>query len=142
MAEPREQSHHGAPWEATTGRPGPAPGGPSAGGPDARRSAPEDWAAAFGAAHGDDAQCLEWCPICRSADVVRAAGGPDVRNQLASLQRDSLMALRTLIDAYLARAMPQQPPPEWDEPVARPGDPPGERPAQPAEPPVQDIPLD
>lgn len=75
-------------------------------------------------------ECLEWCPICRSADVVRAAGGPEVRNQIASLQRDSLLALRTLIDAYLARAAPPAQAP-WDEPA--PGRP---------DPPVQDIPLD
>ena len=82
-------------------------------------------------------ECLEWCPICRSADVVRAAGGPEVRNQIASLQRDSLLALRTLIDAYLARSGPPAQAP-WDMPP-----PPGEeRPAQRAEPPVQDIPID
>ena len=89
-------------------------------------------------------ECLEWCPICRSADVLRAAGGPEVRNQIAALQRDSLLALRTLIDAYLARATPPPPSP-WDEPAARPGEPParpGERPARPSEPAVEDIPLD
>jgi hypothetical protein len=93
----------------------------------------------------DGHDCLEWCPICRSADVLRAAGGPEVRNQIASLQRDSLLALRTLIDAYLARSTPQapmawgEPPPGWGpEPGAEP-QPGGE---QPAEPPVQDIPLD
>ena len=88
-------------------------------------------------------ECLEWCPICRSADVLRAAGGPEVRGQIAALQRDSLLALRTLIDAYLARSGPQAPGP-WDEPAARPGEPaqPGERPAHRADPPIQDIPID
>ena len=99
-----------------------------------------------------DHECLDWCPICRSADVLRAAGGPEVRNQIASLQRDSLLALRTLIDAYLARSGPSAPP-MWTEAPPRPADPPplaGEHPpgpgprrtAQPAEPPVQDIPRE
>ena len=86
-------------------------------------------------------ECLEWCPICRSADVLRAAGGPEVRHQIASMQRDSLLALRTLIDAYLARATPPQQPSPWDRPQPGPGEAPP-RPAEPAEPPVQDIPLD
>ena len=93
---------------------------------------------------GNDHECLEWCPICRTADVLRAAGGPEVRNQVASLQRDSLLALRTLIDAYLVRSGPPAPAP-WDTPPPQPGTGPArptERPAQPAEPPVEDIPLD
>ena len=90
---------------------------------------------------GNNHECLEWCPICRSADVLRAAGGPEVRGQIAALQRDSLLALRTLIDAYLVRSGPQAPAP-WDEPHARPGDPAPRPPAHPAEPPVQDIPID
>ena len=97
-----------------------------------------------------DHECLDWCPICRSADVLRAAGGPEVRNQIASLQRDSLLALRTLIDAYLARSGPPAPP-MWEAPPPGPGGHAGEPgdsagpsrgPTQSAEPPVQDIPLD
>ncbi|HKG37167.1 MAG TPA: hypothetical protein VKA89_12080 [Solirubrobacterales bacterium] len=48
-------------------------------------------------------ECLDWCPICRGADVVRATAPPEIREQLAAFQRDSLMMLRTLIDAYLSR---------------------------------------
>jgi hypothetical protein len=103
MVEPREQSHSRAPWEPTTGRPGPAPGGHGAGGPDASRSAPEDWAAALGGAHGGDTQCLEWCPICRTADVVRATASPELREQLNSIQREALITVRALLDHYLQR---------------------------------------
>ena len=92
-------------------------------------------------ARTDSHECLEWCPICRSAAVVRAAGGPDVRNQLASLQRDSLLALRTLIDAYLVRSTPPAPTP-WDEPAGRPGEPVARPAAHRADPPIQDIPID
>ena len=80
---------------------------------------------------GDHA-CVEWCPICRSADLLRAAGGPEVRGQLASLQRESLLALRMMIDAYLARS-PEHPPQSA---------PPGGGLDEPPVPPVQDIPLD
>ena len=48
-------------------------------------------------------ECLDWCPICRGADVVRATAPPEIREQLQAFQRDSLMILKTLIDAYLSR---------------------------------------
>src|SRR4051794_17164952 len=47
--------------------------------------------------------CLDWCPICRGAEVLRAGGSPEIRGQLQSVQRDSLMMLRALIDSYLQR---------------------------------------
>ena len=102
-----------------------------------RATAGEDPSPQTDDASTNDHECFEWCPICRSADVLRAAGRPEVRGQIASLQRDSLLALRTLIDAYLARSTPAPPAP-WDEPPARSGEPP----ARPAAPPVQDIPID
>ena len=48
-------------------------------------------------------ECLEWCPICRTADVVRAGTPPELREQWQGLQRDALVAVRALLDAYLAR---------------------------------------
>jgi hypothetical protein len=48
-------------------------------------------------------ECLEWCPICRGADVVRATTPPEFRQQLQSVQRDALVMMRALIDAYLER---------------------------------------
>ena len=50
-----------------------------------------------------DHECLDWCPICRGADVVRASAPPEIREQWQAFQRDALSMLRTLIDAYLAR---------------------------------------
>ena len=50
-----------------------------------------------------DHECLEWCPICRSADVVRSTAPPEIRDQWQTFQRDALMMVRTLIDAYLVR---------------------------------------
>jgi hypothetical protein len=48
-------------------------------------------------------ECLEWCPICRGADVVRATTPPELRDQWQTVQRDTLVMMRALIDAYLAR---------------------------------------
>jgi len=52
---------------------------------------------------GGEHQCLEWCPICRGADVVRATTPPELRDQLETIQRDALAMVRALIDAYLAK---------------------------------------
>jgi hypothetical protein len=55
------------------------------------------------APHRHEHECLEWCPICRTADVVRANSSPELREQFQSLQRDALVAARALLDAYLER---------------------------------------
>ena len=48
-------------------------------------------------------ECLDWCPICRSADVLRASASPELRGQIQSLQHDALVTLRALLDAYIER---------------------------------------
>ena len=48
-----------------------------------------------------DRECLEWCPICRTADVVRATVPPELRSQLESVQRDALVAMRAMLDHYI-----------------------------------------
>ena|SRR6476661_3538653 len=48
-------------------------------------------------------ECLEWCPICRGAEVVRATTPPELREQWSSVQRDVLLMMRSLIEAYLVR---------------------------------------
>jgi hypothetical protein len=50
-----------------------------------------------------DHECLEWCPICRGAEVVRATTPPELREQWQTVQRDALVMVRALIDAYLQR---------------------------------------
>ena len=54
-------------------------------------------------------QCLEFCPICRTADVVRAAMPPEAREHWQALQRDGLLAARAMLDHYL-RHLDSQPP--------------------------------
>jgi hypothetical protein len=46
-------------------------------------------------------QCLDWCPICRAADVLRSSAPPELRDQLQNLQRDTLVTLRELLDSYI-----------------------------------------
>ena len=48
-------------------------------------------------------ECLDWCPICRTADLLRASAPPELREQVQGLQRDALVTLRALLDAYIER---------------------------------------
>lgn len=57
-------------------------------------------------ASGGDRECVEWCPICRGADLLRANAPPELREHWHDLQREALLAIRALIDHYLERAAP------------------------------------
>ena len=46
-------------------------------------------------------QCLEFCPICRTADVVRAALPPEAREHWHTFQREGLLAARAMLDHYI-----------------------------------------
>lgn len=60
---------------------------------------------------GGENRCLEFCPICRGAELLRAAGPPELRGQFADLQREALLTFRALLDHYLERLdqEPEQP---------------------------------
>ncbi len=60
-------------------------------------------AASAAGAHGGEMKCVELCPICRAADILRASGPPELRGQISEFQREALMTLRTLLDHYLER---------------------------------------
>jgi hypothetical protein len=47
--------------------------------------------------------CVELCPICRGAEVLRATASPELRGQWHSVQREALLTMRTMIDHYLER---------------------------------------
>lgn len=49
------------------------------------------------------AGCVEFCPICRGADVLRATTSPEMRESWQSVQREALVTMRALIDHYLSR---------------------------------------
>jgi hypothetical protein len=50
---------------------------------------------------GLEFQCLEFCPICRTADVVRATMPEEFREHWHNFQREGLLAMRTLLDHYI-----------------------------------------
>ena len=54
-------------------------------------------------------ECVEWCPVCRTADVLRATAPPEIREQWQAVQREALLTLRSLIDGYLERIDDHQP---------------------------------
>jgi hypothetical protein len=94
------------PWGSPP--PEPEPQGPFGG----------QWAASgsdqgFGPESGAGAEhrCVELCPICRGAELLRAAGGSgELRGQFDDVSREALMTLRALIDHYIERldAKPEQ----------------------------------
>jgi hypothetical protein len=47
--------------------------------------------------------CVELCPICRGAEVLRATSSPELRGQWQTVQREALVTLRAMIDHYLER---------------------------------------
>ena len=55
-------------------------------------------------AAADGHHCVELCPICRGAELLRAAGGPgELRGQFDDVGREALLTLRALVDHYLER---------------------------------------
>jgi hypothetical protein len=57
---------------------------------------------------GPEPHCVELCPICRGADVLRATATPEMREQWQSVQREALVTMRALIDHYLERLDAQE----------------------------------
>lgn len=47
--------------------------------------------------------CLEWCPICRSADIVRATTSPDAIGQVQAIQNEAIGVLRSFLALYAER---------------------------------------
>jgi hypothetical protein len=64
-------------------------------------------------------QCVELCPICRTADVLRTTLPPEFHEHWQSLQREAMLAMRAALDHYIAHL---------DDESGR-------------EPPVEDIPI-
>lgn len=57
----------------------------------------------------DGQRCFELCPICRTADLLRGAGPPELRGQIDDVGREALLTLRALVDHYLERLDAQPP---------------------------------
>jgi hypothetical protein len=47
--------------------------------------------------------CVEWCPICRGAEVLRETTSPEIREGWTRVQREALLTMHALIDHYLER---------------------------------------
>lgn len=47
-------------------------------------------------------ECVELCPICRSADVLRASLPPEFHDHWQAVQREAVLALRAALDHYIA----------------------------------------
>lgn len=65
---------------------------------------------------GSGHQCLDWCPICRGAEMLRAAVPPELQAQFQLVQRDALLMAQAMIATQLERMRAQQ-----DEPIRHPG---------------------
>jgi hypothetical protein len=75
------------------------PGGPSGSRPSASEALRD-----LLESHGDgDLRCVELCPICRAADVLRATAPEDVKEQWQAVQREALLTMKAAIDRYVER---------------------------------------
>jgi hypothetical protein len=46
-------------------------------------------------------ECVDFCPICRTADVLRATMPAEFQEHWRSWQRELLLAARSLLDHYI-----------------------------------------
>jgi hypothetical protein len=60
-------------------------------------------------AAGEPHACLEWCPICRSADLLRATTPPEAIGQVQAIQQEAVNVLKAFLAAYGDRGGPQGP---------------------------------
>jgi hypothetical protein len=58
--------------------------------------------------HGGGHECLDWCPICRGAELLRAAVPPELQAQFQTVQRDALLMAQAMIAAQLERMRAHQ----------------------------------
>ena len=53
--------------------------------------------------HSSERECVELCPICRAADVLRATASDDLRDGWQDVQREALLTMKAVIDRYVER---------------------------------------
>jgi hypothetical protein len=76
---------------------------------DALGEAGERWRAHAEEAEGGELRCVGPCPICRTADVIRAAAPPEFQEHWQAWQRELALALRSVLDHYIERADSRRP---------------------------------
>jgi hypothetical protein len=52
-------------------------------------------------ARGMELECVDFCPICRTADVLRATMPAEFQEHWHAWQKEILLAMRTLLDHYI-----------------------------------------
>jgi hypothetical protein len=72
-------------------------------GPRAAQPSPSEALRDLLDSHGGDLRCVELCPICRAADVLRATAPDDVKEQWQAVQREALLTMKAAIDRYVER---------------------------------------
>jgi hypothetical protein len=55
----------------------------------------------YGAGPRIEFECVDFCPICRTADVLRATMPSEFQEHWHSWQRELLLAVRALLDHYI-----------------------------------------
>lgn len=55
------------------------------------------------AAREEGQHCLEWCPICRSVDIVRATTSPEAIGQVQAIQNEAIGVLKSFLAIYAER---------------------------------------
>jgi hypothetical protein len=74
------------------------------GGPQPAQQSPSEALRDLLETHGDgDLRCVELCPICRAADVLRATAPDDIKDQWQVVQREALLTMKAAIDRYVER---------------------------------------
>ena len=53
--------------------------------------------------HTSERECVELCPICRAADVLRNRASDDLREGWQEVQREALLTMKAVIDRYVER---------------------------------------
>jgi hypothetical protein len=59
-------------------------------------------------ARGIEFECVDFCPICRTADVLRATMPAEFQDHWHAWQREILLAMRTLLDHYIEHVEAQR----------------------------------
>lgn len=62
--------------------------------------------------HSSERSCVELCPICRAADVLRATtSGDGLRDGWQDVQREALLTMKAVIDRQVERLDADEPEP-------------------------------
>jgi hypothetical protein len=80
------------------------------GGPNPAQPSPSEALRDLLESHGGgNLRCVDLCPICRAADVLRATAPDDIKDQWQVVQREALLTMKAAIDRYVER-LDDQPP--------------------------------